>query len=64
MVRITESGRHDGVGKDGKPECFDTPAEVKFAAYRLNPSTLTWTQAPAPRGLSEQRLSRGKRIEL
>ncbi len=64
VVRITESGRRDGIGKDGKPECVDTPTEVKFVAYRLNPSTLTWAPMPAPRGLSEQRLSRGKPIQL
>jgi hypothetical protein len=64
VMRVTESGHSDGIGKDGNPECVETPTTVKLAAFRLNRNTLTWAPLPAPKGLSEQRLKHGTPIQL
>lgn len=58
VIRRDEAERHDVMGRNGSPDCLDSPSKTSFFAYRLNAQTLTWTRFPV-RSLTEQQFDRG-----
>ena len=64
VVRSRVSGRQDHPDGKGDVECIDGPTSESYSAYHLDTKTLEWRKAPAPRGMTEARLSHGTQLGL